>query len=126
MFPIKRGDLVYVNFGHEQVGSEQWGIRPAIVIQNNIGNRNSTTTIVVPLTTAIKKINMPTHVQIRESAKKHSVAMAEQLRVVDRTRIVNKIGEITADEMQKLELAIIIEFNIDPRMHIDFFNTISK
>lgn len=89
---MKRGEIYWVNFGDTGIGSEQTGLRPALVIQNNAGNYHSPTTIVVPITTKHKGKNIPTHVPIK--LKKDSVIIFEQIMTVDKSRISEYIGWI--------------------------------
>ena len=111
---IKRGDIVIADFG-DGVGSEQCKRRPAILIQNYIGNKYSPTTIIVPLTTSIKKIKQATHAIIAKTVdnglKADSMALCEQVRAIDKKRICSKIGVITDEEtMKKIYLAYVANF----------------
>lgn len=101
---IKRGDICYVNFGDcsdEKVGSEQSGMRPALIIQNNKGNRYSPTTIVVPITSQLGKKRLPMHVFIKgckeNGLKRDSIILCEQFQTIDKKRIVDKIGSVDDD-----------------------------
>lgn len=93
---INMFDMYYANLSRNTVNSEQGGIRPVLVIQNDIGNKHSPTVIVLPLTSEIKKENMPTHCVLHKTEKNglkvDSMVMAEQIRVIDKTRILDKIG----------------------------------
>lgn len=99
------GDVVQVDFG-EQKGSVQGGVRPAVIIQNNIGNKYSPTTIVIPLTSEMKRLNMPVHDVIRKSdrngLKKDSLVLGEQLRIIDKNRILYKLGELNEQEQRQV------------------------
>ena len=103
---IRRYDIIQVDLG-EPIGSEQGGIRPAVVVQNNTGNTYSSTTIVLPLTKEIKKLYQPTHTLIRKNYKNglkyDSMVEGEQIRVVSHQRILRKCGRIT-DESEKKEI----------------------
>lgn len=94
---IKRGDIIMIQFSGN--GNIQGGYRPCIIIQNDIGNKFSPTTIVVPLTSELKKVNQPTHEVVkREDAnglKLNSMALCEQIVTVNKSSIVKKVGEIT-------------------------------
>lgn len=94
---IKRGDIVIADLG-DTIGSEQGKRRPAIIIQNDIGNLYSPTTIVVPLTSHIKKTKQITHALIRKTVnnglKCDSMALCEQVRAIDKSRICMKIGAV--------------------------------
>lgn len=90
-----RGEIFLVDF-KEQVGSEQAGLRPAIVVQNEIGNMHSPTTIVCPITSKVKS-NIITHVPLKATEgniKMDSTILCEQIRVIDKTRLKRKLGEI--------------------------------
>ncbi len=111
---VRRGDIVIADFG-DGIGSEQCKKRPAIVIQNDMGNRYSPTTIIVPLTTSIKKVNQATHAVIAKTAdnglRADSMALCEQVRAIDKKRICNKIGVIADPEiMKKIYVAYVANF----------------
>ena len=99
---IQRYDIIVVDLG-KTVGSEQGGIRPAVVVQNNTGNTYSSTTIILPLTKEIKKLYQPTHTLIRKNYKNGLKYQGEQIRVVSHQRILRKCGRIT-DESEKKEI----------------------
>lgn len=93
---MKMFDIYYANLSKNTVDSEQGGIRPVIIVQNNIGNAHSPTVIVLPITSEIKKTNMPTHCIIHKSTKNglkvNSMVLAEQIRVIDKSRLQDYIG----------------------------------
>lgn len=93
---MKMFDIYYANLSKNTVDSEQGGIRPVIIVQNDIGNKHSPTVIVLPMTSEIKKSNMPTHCIIHKSErnglKVDSMVLAEQIRVVDKSRLQDYIG----------------------------------
>ncbi len=95
---IHKGDIYFADLG-ETVGSEQNGIRPVLVIQNDVGNKYSPTVIVTPLTSRSKKPAQPTHVVIgkRFGLAEYSFALLEQIRTIDRMRLLSYIGH--ADEL---------------------------
>lgn len=99
---IKRGDIVWANL-EGAIGSEQGEERPCVIMQNDIGNKYSPTTIVVPLTSQLKKINQPTHVIVEKinaiGLDKDSMAECEQLRTIDKRRIIEKAGKILSEEI---------------------------
>ena len=107
---VKRGEVVLVDFG-EGFCSEQGGIRPALVIQNNTGNKFSPTTIVAPITAEIKN-DIPTHYIIypthENGLKKRSIILFEQIRVIDKRRIIKKLGfiKITPQIEEKIKISI--------------------
>lgn len=89
-------DIFYANLSKNTVQSEQGGIRPVIIIQNDVGNKYSPTVIVLPITSEIKKENMPTHCILhktdRNGLEMDSMVLAEQIRVIDKSRLLDKIG----------------------------------
>ena len=109
---VKRGDLYYVDLG-DGIGSEQCGLRPAVIVQNDKGNRFSTTVIVAPLTSRHKKL-MPTHVTLekKEKLQKTSTVLLEQIRIVDKQRLKEKIGHVTKDELIKIDNCLKISLGI--------------
>lgn len=94
-FEMKRGEIYLVDFGKENVGVEQSGVRPAVIVQNNIGNKYSPATLICPLTSQ-NKTPLPTHVQLStaDGVAVPSTVLCEQSRVIDKQRIVKKLGEI--------------------------------
>lgn len=102
---LKRYDVVLVDFGRDVIGSEQGGIRPSVIIQNDIGNNVSSTTIVLPLTKQLKNLNQPTHTLITKGRDKglvnDSVVLAECIRQVSEKRIKRFLGKITDQNEQK-------------------------
>ena len=111
---VKRYDIVQADLSGT-IGSEQGGIRPVLIIQNDIGNLNSPTTIVMPISTkTYKNPHQPTHTLIRSSAdtglKMDSVLLSEQMRVISNRRIKKKIGTVT-DESEKNEIRRVYDAN---------------
>ena len=112
---VRRGDLYYADLS-PVVGSEQGGVRPVIVVQNDIGNKYSPTIIVAPVTSQMNKAKLPTHVKLKGNKyglPKNSVALMEQLRTIDKTRLREKIGTFSADIMSKIDEAISISLAIE-------------
>lgn len=111
---IKRYDIVQADLSGT-IGSEQGGIRPVLIIQNDVGNLHSTTTIVMPLSTkTFKNLNQPTHTLIKKSAdtglKMDSILLGEQMRVISVKRIKKKIGCVT-NENELKEIRRVYEAN---------------
>lgn len=108
---ITRGDLILVNFP-DVGGSVQAGVRPAIVVQNNIGNKYSPCLIVAPLTSNISKNKtyFPTHVLLHKTSgvAKTSIVLCEQLSTISKAKIVNYLGHLTPNEMRRIDQAICI------------------
>ena len=105
---VKRGDVFYADLS-PVVGSEQGGVRPVLVIQNDIGNRFSPTVIIAAITAQIQKAKLPTHVEIE--AKTHgmerdSVILLEQIRTIDKQRLTDKITHLEEETMRKVDEAL--------------------
>ena len=113
-YEIKKGDIYYAILD-PVVGSEQDGKRPVVVIQNNLANKHSPTVIVAPITTVIKKIDLPTHIIINKNSflKKDSTILIEQIRVLDKLRLISYIGRLTDFQIKKIDNALINAFAID-------------
>lgn len=111
---IKRGDIFYADLS-PVVGSEQGGIRPVIIIQNDVGNRYSPTVIVAAITSQINKAKLPTHVEISSEEyglNKDSVVLLEQVRTLDKRRLKERIGHMTDEDMVKVDIALRISLDL--------------
>jgi len=109
---IKRGEIYYADFT-SALGSEQGGIRPVLILQNNMGNHYSPTTIVAAITSKEKKNLLPTHVPIPAGClKRNSVVLLEQLRTIDKTRLGDYLGKLDKATMAKVDHAIITSLGI--------------
>lgn len=105
---VKRGEIYSADL-NPVVGSEQGGIRPVLVIQNDIGNRFSPTVIVLAITSKLGKARLPTHVDIaagEAGLTKPSIILAEQMRTLEKTRLGERLGRLNEKEMQRVENAI--------------------
>ena len=111
---MHRGDIYLVDLT-DQVGSEQSGVRPAVVVQNELGNAYSPTTIVCPLTSKNKSLSA-THVSLTPDEAgiiKDSTVLCEQVRVIDKTRIIKKLGEVNnRRKIEEINQKILISFGI--------------
>ena len=113
---IKRGDMFYADLS-PVVGSEQGGIRPVLIIQNDLGNKYSPTVIAAAITSQTNKNKLPTHIELGENTsglKTNSVVLTEQIRTIDKSRLKEKIGHI--DDMQimhKLNNALGVSFGLE-------------
>lgn len=110
---IKRGDVYYAEL-NPTVGSEQKGYRPIVIIQNDIGNEHSSTTIAAIITSHKKKY-LPTHVHIKDSGSglsEESIVMLEQIRTIDKRRLGELIGHIGDETMARIEAAILCSIGI--------------
>ena len=111
---VKRGDIFYADLS-PVIGSEQGGIRPVIIMQNDIGNRYSPTVIVAAITSQINKAKLPTHVEISSveyGLNRDSVVLLEQIRTLDKKRLKEKIGHMTDSDMQKVNKALLISLSL--------------
>ena len=108
---IKRGELYYANLS-PVVGSEQGGLRPVLIVQNNVGNKYSPTVIVAAITSRLNKAKLPTHIEISCSTylglNKDSVILLEQLRTIDKTRLQQRIGILDQNTMTKVDRAMLL------------------
>ncbi len=110
MYAIRRGEIYYADLS-PVVGSEQGGVRPVVIIQNDKGNQYSPTTIIAPITSRTKT-KIPTHVFINNSClKNQSIILLEQIRIIDKSRLIEYIGKLTQDEISKINTAIAISLN---------------
>ncbi|WP_026487447.1 type II toxin-antitoxin system PemK/MazF family toxin [Caldanaerobius polysaccharolyticus] len=111
---IRRGDVFYADLS-PVIGSEQGGVRPVLIIQNDIGNKYSPTVIVAAITSQINKAKLPTHVEITGTdigLSKDSVILLEQVRTIDKKRLREKIGHLESDVMEKVNEAIQISMGL--------------
>lgn len=113
---IKRGDMFYADLS-PVVGSEQGGIRPVLIIQNDLGNKYSPTVIAAAITSQTNKNKLPTHIEIdanTEGLKSNSVILTEQIRTIDKSRLKEKIGHIDdINIMNKINNALGVSFGLD-------------
>lgn len=111
---IKRGDIFYADLS-PVVGSEQGGVRPVLVVQNDVGNKYSPTIIVAPVTSQVNKAKLPTHVNLRGNHAgfpKNSVALLEQIRTIDKRRLREKIGSFDQNTMFKIDEALMVSVGL--------------
>ena len=111
---VKRGDIYYADLS-PVVGSEQGGIRPVLVIQNDIGNKYSPTVIAAAITSQINKAKMPTHIELAAKdygLNKDTVILLEQIRTIDKRRLREKIGRIDDGLMASVNNALSISFGL--------------
>lgn len=108
---VRKGEIYYANLSGN-MGSEQGGCRPVLIIQNNVGNRHSPTTIIAPITSRTKS-DLPTHLHIREGEcglTKDSIILFEQLRTIDKQRLGDCIGELSDDLMELMNTKLMASF----------------
>ncbi|MDO5717022.1 MAG: type II toxin-antitoxin system PemK/MazF family toxin [Tissierellia bacterium] len=112
---IVRGDLFYADLS-PVIGSEQGGVRPVVIIQNDIGNKYSPTTIVAAITSVRNKSSLPTHVQVEGQTcglPKESVILMEQIRTIDKKRLKEKIGRLDDSVIHKINKALKISISLE-------------
>ena len=111
---VKRGELYYADLS-PVIGSEQGGIRPVLVVQNDIGNKYSPTVIVSAITSKLNKAKLPTHIELPASKyglEKDSVVLLEQIRTLDKQRLKEKIGELENYKMEEVNKAMLISLGV--------------
>ncbi len=111
---VKRGDIFYADLS-PVIGSEQGGVRPVLIVQNDIGNKYSPTVIAAAITSQINKAKMPTHIEIDAKGyglTKDSVILLEQIRTIDKKRLKEKIGKADDELMKKVNDALIVSFGL--------------
>lgn len=112
---VKRGDIFYADLS-PVIGSEQGGVRPVLIVQNNMGNRHSPTVIAAAITSQIGKAKLPTHIELQGNAfglSKDSIVLLEQIRTIDKKRLKEKMGRLDREVMHKVDHAIAVSFGLD-------------
>ncbi|HHX51129.1 MAG TPA: type II toxin-antitoxin system PemK/MazF family toxin [Clostridia bacterium] len=112
---IKRGDIFFAQL-NPVVGSEQGGTRPVLIIQNDIGNQYSPTTIVAAITSQIFKAKLPTHVEVsavQSGLERDSVILAEQIRTIDKSRLKQKVAFLEEEIMEQVDQALAISLGLE-------------
>lgn len=111
---MKRGDVFYADL-RPVIGSEQGGIRPVLIIQNDIGNKHSPTIICAAITSKMNKAKLPTHIELsaeKYEMEKDSVILLEQLRTIDKKRLKDKVCHLDSDIMEKVDKALLISLDL--------------
>ncbi|WMJ22927.1 type II toxin-antitoxin system PemK/MazF family toxin [Paludicola sp. MB14-C6] len=112
---IKRGNLFYADLS-PVIGSEQGGIRPVLIIQNNIGNQFSPTVIVAAITSQTTKNRIPTHIVVNSDIiPKDSIVLLEQIRTIDKDRLKQYIGQLDEQYMRQIDKALLISVGLNDR-----------
>ena len=112
---IKRGELYYADLS-PVVGSEQGGVRPVLVVQNDVGNRYSPTVIAAAVTSKLDKARLPTHIELRADdygLNKDSVVLLEQIRTLDKRRLKERIGLLPPPLMRKVDRALYVSLGME-------------
>ena len=111
---VKRGEIYYADLS-PVVGSEQGGVRPVLIVQNDVGNRHSPTVIAAAITSRLDKTRLPTHINIRAAdtgLAKDSVVLLEQIRTLDKRRLKDRMGELDEPSMTRVDHALQVSFGL--------------
>ena len=111
---IRRGDIFYADLS-PVVGSEQGGLRPVLIVQNDMGNRYSPTVIAAAITSRKDKTPLPTHIRVTAGGcglQKDSIVLLEQIRTLDKSRLRDKMGVLGAPEMRQVDSALSVSFGL--------------
>ena len=111
---IRRGDIYFADLS-PVIGSEQGGVRPVLVVQNDVGNRYSPTVIAAAITSQKEKANLPTHIRLdadHSGLQRDSIVLLEQIRTLDKRRMKEKMGTLQEDSMQEVDRALSISFGL--------------
>ncbi len=112
---MRRGDVYYADL-RPVIGSEQGGVRPVLIIQNDVGNKHSPTVICAAITSKMNKAKLPTHIELdshRYEMVKDSVVLLEQLRTIDKKRLKDKVCHLDQDIMEKVNRGLLVSLELD-------------
>ena len=112
---MKRGDIYYADL-RPVLGSEQGGVRPVLIVQNDVGNRHSPTVICAAITSKMNKAKLPTHIELnagRYDMVKDSVVLLEQLRTIDKKRLKDKVCHLDEDIMRQVNQGLMVSLELD-------------
>lgn len=116
---IKRGEMYYADLS-PVVGSEQGGVRPILIVQNDTGNKYSPTVIAAAITSKLNKAKLPTHIEISAlefGLPKNSIVLLEQIRTLDKRRLKERIGELPDTTMKKVDTALLISLGFGEKIN---------
>ena len=114
---VRRGDIYYADLS-PVVGSEQGGLRPVLIVQNDVGNRYSPTVIAAAITSQTGKAKLPTHISLGGRScglTKDSIVLLEQIRTIDKQRLRGRMGKLDEAMMSRVDSAIAVSFGLGPR-----------
>ncbi len=112
---MRRGDIYYADL-RPVIGSEQGGIRPVLIVQNDVGNKHSPTVICAAITSKMNKAKLPTHIELSSNKydmDKDSVILLEQLRTIDKKRLKDKVCHLEGEVMRKVNVALRVSLELD-------------
>lgn len=112
---VKRGEIYYADLS-PVVGSEQGGIRPVLIVQNDVGNRHSPTVIAAAITSRLDKAKLPTHISLEAAScglQKDSIVLLEQIRTIDKKRLKDRMGALDPNAMHRVDNALSISFGLN-------------
>jgi mRNA interferase MazF len=115
---IRRGEIYYADLS-PVVGSEQGGIRPVLIVQNDIGNKYSPTVIAAAITSQQEKTKLPTHIELTAEncgLQKNSIVLLEQIRTIDKKRLKEKMGMLDDGAMNRIDNALSVSFGLRPQL----------
>ena len=118
---VKRGDIYYADLS-PVIGSEQGGMRPVLIVQNDVGNKFSPTVIAAAITSKVGKTKLPTHIEVLRGAQgcmemglaRDSVILLEQIRTIDKRRLKERMGHLENNVMQRVDNALYVSFGLEP------------
>lgn len=111
---IQRGDIFYADLS-PVVGSEQGGVRPVLIVQNDVGNKYSPTVIAAAITSQMEKAKLPTHINIKGDGcglAKNSVVLLEQVRTIDKKRLKERMGKVENNYMDRVDRALVVSLGL--------------
>jgi mRNA interferase MazF len=111
---VKRGDIYYADLS-PVIGSEQGGVRPVLIVQNDVGNRYSPTVIAAAITSQKEKAKLPTHIEVRAEdcgLARNSIVLLEQIRTIDKRRLKERMGKLDSGSMNQINRALSISFGL--------------
>ncbi|MDO4983308.1 MAG: type II toxin-antitoxin system PemK/MazF family toxin [Eubacteriales bacterium] len=115
---VKRGDIYYADLS-PVVGSEQGGMRPVLIIQNDVGNRHSPTVIAAAITSRLDKTRLPTHIELEAGSvglNRDSVILLEQIRTLDKSRLRERMGRLDGGTMNAVDSALAVSFGLNSQL----------
>ena len=114
---IRRGEIYYADLS-PVVGSEQGGIRPVLIVQNDVGNKYSPTVIAAAITSQHENARLPTHIELSTQSsglQKNSIVLLEQIRTIDKKRLKEKMGKLDSSSMNRIDNALTVSFGLGRR-----------